>query len=420
MSIIVKVTLLFIFSSISFILFALYFIGEEIYRNNIRIETNYTDITLNIDNLINNGSSMNTINKYLSNMGFTKVIDKDILDSIPQRYSMNNTIYPIIVGVRKVNGLYYIIVFNTKNAEMNLYIDYKIQNNNYTNYYIFAILTFITLIFFYILVLKSLLPLTSLRKEVKKFASGNMDIKIISNNKDEIGELSLEFSNAAKKINQINEARILFLRSIMHELKTPITKGRIVTEMIKDKKAKDRLISVFTRLNSIIDEFSKIEAISTKQYKVLKTEFKLVNLIKYINRMLLIENDRPRNMLLHNRDAIMLADFDIMCLAIKNIVDNAIKYSSDNLANIFVEDNSLIIQNKGLPLKDDINKYFEPFYNDGTLNKQKGLGLGMYIIKNTIEFQGFKLNYKYQNKLHKFYIKGCIINKESKLKKDYD
>ena len=60
--------------------------------------------------------------------------------------------------------------------------------------------------------------------------------------------------------------------------------------------------------------------------------------------------------------------------------------------------------------KDDINKYFSPFYSDGSDNKQKGLGLGMYIIKNTIDAQGFVLDYKYIDGNHYFYIKDCIIS----------
>lgn len=410
MSIIVKVTLLFIFSTISFTFFAFYFIGNEINRNDLAVEKNYSDIVMRINHLIKNGANKNVIDKYLTNIGFNSVEDKSILDSIPQRYLIDDRIYQMLVDIRKISSLYYIVIFNTKNAEFSLYIDDKIQNNDYTNYYVFALFAFITLVFFYISVLRSLLPIITLRKEVKKFANGNMNIDIISNNKDEIGELSVEFSNAAKKISQINEARILFLRAIMHELKTPITKGRIVTEMLKDKKAKDRLISAFTRLNSIIDEFSKIEEISIKQYKLSKKQYILSNIMQHVNTMLLIEDDRPRNVLLHNRDAVIVADFDVMCLAIKNIVDNAIKYSSDKMVNIKVEGDDLLIQNKGAPFKNDINKYFEPFYNDGSFNKQKGLGLGMYIIKNTIEFQGFKLKYKYKNGQHNFYIGGCIIN----------
>ena len=180
--------------------------------------------------------------------------------------------------------------------------------------------------------------------------------------------------------------------------------------MLSDTKAKDRLISVFTRLNTIIDDFAKIEEMNTHNYKISKTKFKLIDLIQNINKMLLIEEERPRNVMLINRESEILADFDVMSLSVKNLLDNAIKYSDDQRVVIFVDGSDLVVQNKGKPFKDDINKYFSPFYSDGSDNKQKGLGLGMYIIKNTIDAQGFVLDYKYIDGNHYFYIKDCIIS----------
>lgn len=408
-SIIVKITLLFIFSSISFVLFILYFINSEINKNNNIIEQRYDSVVGNVSDLFKFGYDLKSLQSYLIDIGFYELEDDSIFSEISQRHFLTyGHDKQFEVKNKKINGHYYIIMHDTQNDNVFVYTDYK-EDIDYLNYYLIALLAFITLIFFYILVLNSLLPLSALRKEVKKFANGNMDIKIISTNKDEIGELSEEFSKAAYTINEMNKARVLFLRSIMHELKTPITKGRIVTEMIHDTKAKNRLISIFMRLNAIIDDFAKIEEMSTKNYKISKTRFSLIELIQNINKMLLVEEDRPRNVLLVDRDAEMIADFDAMSLSVKNLVDNALKYSSNQKAIIFTEGKDLVVKNKGEPFKDQFNNYFQPFYSDGKDNTQKGLGLGMYIIKNTIETQGFGLEYKYIDDNHYFYIKDCIV-----------
>ncbi|RAX51383.1 hypothetical protein CCY99_09220 [Helicobacter sp. 16-1353] len=410
-SIIVKITLLFIFSSISFILFVLYFINYEINKSNNIIEQRYNSIVSNISDLFKFGYDLKSLQGYLLDIGFYQVKDEHILNATSQRYFLlyGQKDKQLAVNSKKINGHYYIIMHDTTNNASFVYTDYK-DDVDYLNYYLIALLAFIALIFFYILVLNSLLPLSALRREVKKFASGNMNIKVISNNKDEIGELSQEFAKAAYTINEMNKARVLFLRSIMHELRTPITKGRIVAEMITDTRAKNRLISVFTRLNIIIDDFAKIEEMSTKNYKISKTKFTLIELMQNINKMLLIEEDRPRNVILDNRDAEMIADFDAMSLSVKNLVDNAIKYSSNQKVIVSVEGRDLVVKNQGEPFKDDFNNYFQPFYSDGKENIQKGLGLGMYIIKHTIETQGFKLEYKYQDNSHYFYIKDCIVS----------
>lgn len=50
----------------------------------------------------------------------------------------------------------------------------------------------------------------------------------------------------------------------MHELKTPIGKGRIISEMIKEDRQKERLIAIFLRMDSLINEFAKIENLFSK------------------------------------------------------------------------------------------------------------------------------------------------------------
>ncbi|RDU63979.1 ArsS family sensor histidine kinase [Helicobacter sp. MIT 14-3879] len=406
-SIITKVTLLFIFSSICFILFILYFVASEKAKSDNIIEQRYSNIIYTINELLKYGDNLNNIKKYLNSINFFEEYDKNNNDDIKyiSSYESNN----LFVNMVKVSEHYYISIMDSEKRLNFLYTDYN-ESNDYSNYYFIALLAFITLIFFYITVLNSLIPLRELRREVIKFSNGDFDIKTISNNNDEIGKLSEEFTKAAKTINEMNKARILFLRSIMHELKTPITKGFIICEMIEDGKLKYRLDSVFKRLNEIINDFAMLEEINTQKYKINKKEFSLTELMQNVNKMLIIEFERPRNVILKNRDMVILGDFELMSLSVKNLVDNAFKYSTNKLVNIFVENKDLVIQNEGQPFKNGIENYFKPFYSDGVKDTRKGLGLGMYIIKNTIEAQGYKLEHKYQDNCHYFYIKDCIIS----------
>lgn len=408
-SIILKITLLFIFSSISFVLFVIYFINAEISGTNNLIEQRYNRVILDIGNLFRFGYTIDSLHDHLISLGFYQVSDSKVVDEISKQYML---IYgqngQIAINSQMLDGHHYLVIYDNTSNKTAIYTDYK-DTTNYSTYYLIASLAFITLVFFYVIVLNSLLPLYSLRKEVKKFAKGDTNIKVVSRRQDEIGELSNEFVKAADRINEMNKARILFLRSIMHELKTPITKGRIVIEMIHDAKAKHRLVSVFKRLNAIIDDFAKIEEMSTKNYKISKTQFRLIDLIQNINKMLLIEEDRPRNVILYDREAEMIADIDAMSLSVKNLVDNAVKYTTDQKVFVYVDGTDLVVQNQGEPFKDNFENYFQPFYNDGKDNPKKGLGLGMYIIKHTIEAQGFELRHKYINGNHYFFIKNCVI-----------
>lgn len=411
-SIITKVTLLFIFSIVCFVCFAIYFIDIEKSRNEQAIKERYDSVIDALDTLIINGADFEIVYNFLKSANFFEENNSEIIKKAHSKYflvrGINST---IAVNFKEIDEHFYIALHNTLEGTTRLFSDYK-ENPNYTNYYVIALIAFITLVFFYIIVLDSLLPLISLQREVRKFSRGDMNIKTISNRNDEISALSEEFTKAASIIDEMSKARTLFLRSIMHELKTPITKGFLVIDGLdsaKDEKTKKRLDTIFKRLNEIIDSFAAVEQINTNNYQVHNSEFSLTDLMQKINKMLIIEYERPRKVILENRNAIIAGDFTLMSLAVKNLVDNAFKYSSNKRVRIFTQENDLIIANEGEAFKNDINEYFKPFFNDGEKNAKRGLGLGMYIIKNTISAQGYELFYKYKENSHYFFIKNCII-----------
>lgn len=408
-SIITKVTLLFIFSLICFVCFAIYFIDIEKSRYEDNIKNRYNGVIDTIDMLIINGASFDNIIDFLKTANFFEETKVEILRQSHSKYFLLRGVNSLIAtNLKEIDSHFYIALHNTIDGQTRLFSDYK-ENPNYANYYVIALIAFITLVFFYIIVLDSLLPLITLQKEVQKFSRGDMDIKTISNSKDEIGRLSEEFTKAANTIAEMTKARTLFLRSIMHELKTPITKGFLVIDGIEDSKIKKRLDTIFKRLNEIINNFAAVEQINTNNYQVHSSEFSLTDLMQNVNKMLIMEYERPRKVILENRNAIIAGDFELMSLAVKNLVDNAFKYSSDKKVRLWIKDRDLVISNEGKPFNNDINEYFKPFFNDGTKNANRGLGLGMYIIKNTISAQGYELVYDYRQNYHNFYIKNCII-----------
>lgn len=166
--------------------------------------------------------------------------------------------------------------------------------------------------------IKSISYLKTLRKEIRKFANGQTNIACKINQNDEIGELSREFENAVEKLTYFNQSRHLFLRAIMHELKTPITKGRITAEMIDNSVYKERLCSVFERLNSLINEFAKIEELSSRNYCLNKQNYVLKDILNQVFAMLLLDKTQIQELFsLPNENYILRCDFEMLTLAIK-------------------------------------------------------------------------------------------------------
>ncbi len=256
---------------------------------------------------------------------------------------------------------------------------------------IFSIV-FLLIILLYLWIMKSLQPLSTLKSQIKTFSKGNLDIECKSDKEDEIAEVANEFDHAVTMIRELLHSRQLFLRAIMHELKTPIAKGRLVSEMLEDEKNKTRMHSIFERLNLLIDEFAKIEQITSKNFELTIKPYKMSDLLEASEDMLMIEN--PKRLITTNieKDYSVSVDFELFTLVIKNLLDNGIKYSTDKHITVIIDDNSLKVINKGEALPEPLENYFKPFHAS-----KKGLGLGLYIVKSILDIHHMELHYAHED-----------------------
>jgi len=263
-----------------------------------------------------------------------------------------------------------------------------------TIFLVFAAI-FIIFIFLYFTTLKKLKPLNSLKDKVQNFGNEEFDISCASDKKDEISLLANEFDKSAKKLKKLKESRDVFIRNIMHELKTPITKGKFLTELPQTKENIIKMQKVFYRLELLINEFASIEElISTKQ--VLETkEYHLEDIIDNAIDILMCNEERVEK---EFDDVILSVNFKLFSIAIKNLIDNGIKYSKDGIVFIEYKDKKIYLSSHGDKLKYDFKNYLEPFFKgDYTQSNQRGFGLGLYIVNEILLKHQCKFEYKYEN-----------------------
>ncbi len=422
-SIFIKITFLFACALASFFAFSYYFIRFQIdnERQGSLEKAHQVDTTLK--QLIAMNGSLESIQKILRGFGFEVTENQKIKEDILMRAPAPT---PFFISPNGFPGFFNVIfpprifVFNNEiyvlleaYGKVTLYKD--TSKMHHSTYYFITLAGIFLLIFVFILVIQSLLPLKKLRSQIKRFASGDPNVVCYIPQQDEIGDLAREFNNAIQKITALGHSRTLFLRSIMHELKTPITKGRITAEMIDHDLQKKRLISVFKRLQTLIDEFAKIEQITSKNLHVSKKEFPLRDIVAHTRKMLLIDHLETDPIIFSTQNTqndIVKVDFELFTMALKNLFDNAIKYSSDKKVFIHSRYSHLIISNRGEPLKNDLNEYFKPYFKNELERKDSkpgGFGLGMYIIKNTLEAQNFEISYEYKDDLNHFVIHNCVV-----------
>jgi len=261
--------------------------------------------------------------------------------------------------------------------------------------YIF-IMGFISISF--IMIFSKIAPLRRLRKKIAAYGAGEMNINFKSHRHDEIALVANELDTAQEKINQVIDSRTLFLRNIMHELKTPIAKGRIASAMIQPQKQQDRFNSIFERLEHLISEFALIEEITSGHEHIEMSEYRLIDLIDGAIDMAMSDEEHVCVEL--DASYKVDADYKLFSTAIKNMIDNAIKYSPDKKICIFVQDNEIIFESQGDKLAHPLSYYIEPFTKDNP--SKNSFGLGLYLVDAILKSHNMVLAYERVDEANRF------------------
>jgi len=292
------------------------------------------------------------------------------------------------VRVFKTSNNYYILV---ERFDYDLMLkDLHPQDYIYELILTIATVLGILLLIMYLMVLKKLYPLKKLHKQIEQFAKGDLDIKIEKIGDDEIGKIASSFDKAICHIKQLISSKNLFMRNIMHELKTPITKGRIVAETIDDELAKGVLINAFERMNELISDLAEVERITMYNFKPDIKDTSLDEVIKRAERILMTDN-RRYEIRVDNRP--LKTDSKLLALVLKNLLDNGIKYSPNKYAKLISVKDGLEVRSKGEPLKERLSYYTEPFSQEE--KRSHGFGLGLYIVANILDKLNYGFDYYY-------------------------
>jgi len=324
---------------------------------------------------------------YLEAQNVSLITDKGMVVQIERFFKEKNKFKRYAVDTYRLKR---IIIINNERFKLIL------ENKNKAKFplkraLIFS-LVFLLIILLYLWIMKSFKPLSELKGKIQTFSQGNLDIECKSDKEDEIAEVANEFDHAVTMIRELLHSRQLFLRAIMHELKTPIAKGRLVSEMLGDEKNKTRMHSIFERLNLLIDEFAKIEKITSKNFDLTIKPYKMSDLLEASTDMLMIENPKHLITTKIEKDYCVEVDFELFTLVIKNLLDNGIKYSTDKHIIVVINEDKIEIRNKAEALNEPLENYFKPFHTS-----KKGLGLGLYIVKSILDIHQMELHYTHED-----------------------
>ncbi|HEO99574.1 MAG: HAMP domain-containing histidine kinase [Campylobacterales bacterium] len=255
----------------------------------------------------------------------------------------------------------------------------------------------VLLITMYMLLRKTLVPLKALQKDIERYGEGRLTQYVFSDKKDEISQVTNAFYRSVSRIQRLSDSRTLFIRNLFHELNTPVTKGKILTELVEEPKTKSMLDAIFSRLASLLKELAQVEQITSENYALAKKEVRIIDLLDEAKDLLYLEERIETNI----TDQRMVADFASMSIVFKNLIDNAMKYGQN--LEIIYEDETLSFISEGEALKGDFSEYVEAF-SEKKNSGRSGFGLGLYIANEVLKMHDMGLEYSYSEGKNRFTI----------------
>ncbi len=226
-----------------------------------------------------------------------------------------------------------------------------------------------------------------------------------------VTERTRQLEEALNKEKELGELKTKFLSLVSHEFKTPLS-GIMTSATLAGKYPKEEdhakrekhlktIQGKVKYLNHIINDFLSIERLESGKVNYMFTHFplsKVVNEVIYDANMLLKEGQHieyPERI-----DAIFI-DFDekILELILTNLVNNAIKYSSENSTiRIKAKEEKhvlvLIVQDEGIGIPKEEQKYiFNRYFRAENALLNQGTGIGLNIVKTHLENLGCTITF---------------------------
>jgi signal transduction histidine kinase len=247
-------------------------------------------------------------------------------------------------------------------------------------------------------------PLHDLVATSERLGSGDLNARADDSRGDELGDLARAFNTMAERLERAVRAEREMIGNIGHELRTPLARMRVVVEWAQSDpdRAQTLLVEVerdMRELERLIDHVLEAQRLSAGPTTLAPTAFrphKVDQDLRAIVREAVdaaraTHADRPIE-LGEGTPILVTADGPLVRRAIANLLENAIRYSSDEVV-VTVDAStpgvvSVRVRDRGVGISvEDQKSLFTPFFRvDKSRGRRTGgTGLGLVIVKRILE-----------------------------------
>ena len=258
---------------------------------------------------------------------------------------------------------------------------------------------------------QSLQPLQALSDGARAIAAGAYDRRVPEKRNDEIGSLGRDFNHMAeavethiREVEESEEKKTLFMGSLTHELKTPLTAISGYAQTLRSVRLPEE--DREEALRYIYEESKRLDRLSKKMMRLLELEentdlvFETVTVRELFERAVrtCTALAKAKGVLLEigSCSGEVMAEKDLMTEVLVNLIDNAVKASSaGDAVCLTAEDGCMVVEDNGCGIPaEEIGRITDPFYmvDKSRSRKSGGAGLGLALTAMILKRHGMVLS----------------------------
>lgn len=245
-----------------------------------------------------------------------------------------------------------------------------------------------------------LLEVLEVLEESKQTRAAN---KRLEQKSKQLTDLTEKLSAANVQLREHDEQKDVFLTTVAHELKTPLTSIQFASELLQDdtmlpedrERFLQNIMNDTTRLNELVINILNLEKLSSGRVGIQSEKLDIMDALERAIEGVRTLADRKNIQIVspENRQEVIVHDGSMMEQVFTNILSNAIKHSSMG-SDVRIEVSrdlaylELAFYDKGAGINDaDLPYIFDKFYQSKNQDsiKPEGSGFGLAIAKSIVD-----------------------------------
>ena len=246
----------------------------------------------------------------------------------------------------------------------------------------------------YLVIRRQLAPIREVQRGVRRMSEGEFGHRIALGGRDDLAELGRSIDEMAARIGDMLDAKRQLLLAISHELRSPLARARVATELLPESRQRERLEEDLADMARLIEDLTESERLRTPHAALHLERLDPASLVTEAlaphGLAPVIEDGAPRS---------IVADAARLRLMVRNLVANALRHgrSGNGEARVTVtlssvgDDVRIVVADRGPGIAPEhLEAVTEAFHrpDPSRARTSGGIGLGLFLARLAVEAHG--------------------------------